>query len=156
MSPRPHVYRVPGPHLYIYWAPALGVWVAQCEQLYTRPWTYASEKGWDQAVHQGLAHLYRHPRAKDGRAKDGTARISESAHSPGDAVTSTNGRVSNPKAGRYTCASKECGYAFEYDGKGTWLGPYYTDGSTSYPMAYTGWGLWDSHGDCARSILGAL
>lgn len=151
MSPRPYVYRVPGPHLYVYWAPALGVWVAQCEQLYTRPWTYASEKGWDQAVHQGLAHLYMHP-----RAKDGSRRISESAHSPGDAVTSTNGRVRNPEAGCYRCASKECDYAFHYDGKGTWLGPVHDDGSKSYPRKHTGWELMYEHGDCARSILGGL
>lgn len=134
------------PHLYVYWAPALGVWVAQCEQLFTRPWTYASEKGWEQAMHQGLAHLYMHPRG----------RVSASVHSGGDEVTRTNGRVRNLVAGQYVCKSKACGYAFHYDGKGTWRGPFYQDGSKSYPRNHTGWELTYEHGDCARSILGAL
>jgi len=148
----PEVIKAVSPHLYVYWAPVLGSWVAQCEQLYTRPWTYVAEgKGYAQALHQGLAHLYSHP-----RAKDGSARISASVHSPGDAVTRTNGRVRNLTAGCYTCASKECGYAFHYDGNGTWTGPHHVDGSRSYPRKQTGWQIMESDADCARSILGDL
>lgn len=131
-----------GVHLYVYWAPVLGVWVAQCEELYYRPWTYASDKGYEQALHQGLAHLYSHPRKKGG------LQISASVHSRGDELTRTNGKLRNAPAGRYVCRSKECGYAFDYDGRGTWVGPFHVDGSKSYPMAYTGWGLMDSHADC--------
>lgn len=138
------------PHLYVYWAPSLGVWVAQCEQLYTRPWTYASDRGegWAGALHQGLAHLYMHP-----RAKDGTPRISESIHSKGDELTSTNGRIGNFAPGRYVCSSTACSYAWTYDGKGTWTGPYPPGSSGEYARPMTGWEIMEGYGDCARSVL---
>lgn len=77
------------PHLFVYRSATHG-WVAQCESLYLRPWTYAG-RGWLDALRQGLHHLRSvHYRELSGPEHEGRPR---SLHSPGDGLTDCNGRI---------------------------------------------------------------
>lgn len=74
--------------LTVYYCRSLGSWVAQCEQPYTLPWTYASlHHGWEGALTMGLRHLQDHARRKP----DGSPSLY--LHLGGDQLTRTNGRI---------------------------------------------------------------